>query len=162
MWGNLSSLTTLTLSSLMFMYWSTECSVPVMARSFFSSTVTCSRAMHRTCHAASRHDAGCELLHHWQCACFRWMDGAPSKACRTDDLPAMACNALLRLLPLTLCKAAIGQSCNWAQPPPLASHAHLLPSKGLEKREEEHVLSCRASTEAGVPLPDLLLTGLLL
>ena len=27
--------------SLMFRSWSTECSVPVIARSFFSSTVTC-------------------------------------------------------------------------------------------------------------------------
>lgn len=41
MWGYLSGLATLMLFSLMLRYWSTECSVPVMARSFFSSTVIC-------------------------------------------------------------------------------------------------------------------------
>lgn len=41
MCGYLASLTTLVWLSLMFRYWSTECSTPVMARSFFSSTVTC-------------------------------------------------------------------------------------------------------------------------
>jgi len=40
MCGYLASLTTFTLFSFTFRYWSTECSVPVMARSFFSSTVT--------------------------------------------------------------------------------------------------------------------------
>lgn len=40
MCGYFCSLTTCTLLSLIFKYWSTECNIPVMARSFFSSTVT--------------------------------------------------------------------------------------------------------------------------
>lgn len=41
MCGYRSGSTTDTFVSLMFRYWSTLCSVPAMARSFFSSTTTC-------------------------------------------------------------------------------------------------------------------------
>lgn len=41
MWGYFSSSTTLVFSSFILRYWSTECSFPVIARSFFNSTVTC-------------------------------------------------------------------------------------------------------------------------
>ena len=43
MCGYLDSLTTLMFSSLTLRYWSTECRVPMIIRSFFSSTVTCSQ-----------------------------------------------------------------------------------------------------------------------
>lgn len=43
MCGYFCSFTTRMLFSLMFRYWSTLCSVPVIAKSFFSSTVTWGR-----------------------------------------------------------------------------------------------------------------------
>ena len=46
MWGYFCSFITIVLFSLMFKYWSTECSVPLMAKSFFSSTVTCMAHRH--------------------------------------------------------------------------------------------------------------------
>lgn len=43
-WGYFVSFCTCVFVSLMLRYWSTECKVPVMARSFFSSTVTWQQA----------------------------------------------------------------------------------------------------------------------
>lgn len=64
MCGYLVSFCTCVLVSLMLRYWSTECSVPVIAKSFFSSTVTCgAQGTHRhSCPAHQNCSTSCPTV----------------------------------------------------------------------------------------------------